>query len=63
MNMPEPVEKEKILLNITDAVKRQIICLTSAKKTGQYDIRIELNLSQGGIGSVFMSQQTRERII
>ena len=55
-------EKNKTLLNITTAVRRQILSLTNAKKTGKYEIKIEVNLSQGGIGDAYLCSSSREKI-
>ena len=59
----EDADKEKTLLTITAAIRKQIISLTTAKKTGKYEINIEVNLSQGGIGSVFVTPKGREQIV
>jgi hypothetical protein len=55
-------DKEKSLTNITDAVARQVTALISAKKTGKYELKIELNLSQGGLGPTYLETTAREKI-
>ena len=49
---------EKVL----DAAKNQIKNLILSKKTGKVELILELNFSQGGIGSAFCSTNSRETI-
>jgi len=55
-------EKEKTLINITEAVRRQIYSLICAKKSGKFELTLELNLSQGGIGDAYIHSHAREKI-
>jgi hypothetical protein len=58
----EDAEKQKKIDVILAAARRQINILTSAKKSGKYELTLELNVSEGGIGDTFLRSQTRERI-
>jgi hypothetical protein len=52
-------EKEEKILK---AVHNQIIRLISEKKSGRIDITLELNMSQGTIGSADIRNNCRETI-
>lgn len=45
---------DKNLQITVDAFKAQLICLTSQKKTGKIAITVEVNLTQGAIGSAYL---------
>jgi len=57
-------EKQKKIFQITEAVEKQINSLTSAGRTGKVllTLAIELNLSQGFIGSVAITKSVKENI-
>jgi len=58
--MPENDDKlDDILL----AMRGKINSLISDRKTGKHMLTIEINLSQGGIGDVFLISNTKERIL
>lgn len=44
-------------------IEEQIKFLTSVKKTGKYKITVEINLTDGGIGEIFLDNQSREKIL
>lgn len=52
-------EKEKKIL---EAVLQQIKRLQSFKRTGKIELTIEINMTQGGIGSAFIQQRMKEEI-
>lgn len=62
MIMDEKLEKS--LLKITDAVKMQILSLTSSRRSGRIllTLVVELDLSQGFIGSAAITNNAKERI-
>lgn len=57
-------EKEIKIVAITEAIKKQILSLTSARRTGKVllTLIVELDLSQGYIGSAAISNNSKERI-
>jgi len=55
--MENPKLKEILL-----ATEKQIKNLINLKKTGQYQLTLELNLNQGGLGKTYIKQETREEI-
>jgi len=60
LTMPENDDKlDDILL----AMRGKINSLISDRKTGKHMLTIEINLSQGGIGDVFLISSTKERIL
>jgi len=60
LTMPENDDKlDDILL----AMRGKINSLISDRKTGKHMLTIEINLSQGGIGDVFLISNTKERIL
>ena len=60
LTMPENDDKlDDILL----AMRGKINSLISDRETGKHMLTIEINLSQGGIGDVFLISSTKERIL
>jgi len=57
-----PQEKDKTVKNILAAAEKQIIFLLSEKKTGKFELTLELHLSQGGLGKAFIRNYDRESI-
>ena len=48
--------------HITEAIKKQIILLTSQKRTGKIAITVEINLTQGSINAASMSVKENIKI-
>ncbi len=48
-------EKEKKICMITDALQRKIIFLLSGRPTGKIELTVEINVSQGFVGSANLS--------
>ena len=51
------------LNNILSAIRKKINSLISEKRTGKYNILLEIDMSQGGAGDVFLISNTKERIL
>ena len=51
------------LNNILSAIRKKIHSLISEKRTGKYNILLEIDMSQGGVGDVFLISNTKERIL
>lgn len=51
------------LNNILSAIRKKINSLISEKRTGKYNILLEIDMSQGGVGDVFLISNTKERIL
>jgi hypothetical protein len=47
---------------ITESIKKQIILLTSQKRTGKIAITVEINLTQGSINAASMSVKENIKI-
>ncbi len=48
-------EKEKKICMITEALQRKIIFLLSGRPTGKIELTVEINVSQGFVGSANLS--------
>ena len=59
LTMPSNDDK---LDDILFAIRKKINSLISDRKTGKYILIIEVNLSQGGIGDVFLTSTDKERV-
>lgn len=59
LTMPSNDDK---LDDILFAIRKKINSLISDRKTGKYMLTIEVNLSQGGIGDVFLTSTDKERV-
>lgn len=55
-------ERDIRIEKITDEVRGKIKSLTLLKKSGRYDLTIEINLTQGAIGSVYVRNNAREKL-
>jgi hypothetical protein len=57
-------DKQKKLNALSEAMQRKIILLLSGKPTGKIELTVELNISQGFLGEVFLQTKpvSRERI-
>jgi hypothetical protein len=55
-------ENEKVK-EILGAARNHLLSLISARKSGTFQLTLEVNMSQGGIGDAFLSCNARERII
>lgn len=55
-------ERDKRIDKITDEVRGKIKHLTLLKKSGQYILNIEINLTQGQIGNVYVGNNAREKL-
>lgn len=58
-------DKQKKLNAVSEALQRKIILLLSGKPTGKIELTVELNVSQGYLGDVFLQTKpvSRERIM
>jgi hypothetical protein len=52
----DPSGKDKILLNIMDAIERQIFPLQNEKRTGKLRVMVELNFTQGVVATACLSR-------
>ena len=59
LTMPSNDDK---LDDILFAIRKKMNSLISDRKTGKYILIIEVNLSQGGIGDVFLTSTDKERV-
>ena len=57
-------DKQKKLNAVSEALQRKIILLLSGKPTGKIELTVEINVSQGFMGDVFLQTKpvSRERI-
>ena len=55
-------ERDKRIEKITDEVRGKIKSLTLLKKSGQYVLNIEINMTQGQIGNVYVGNNVREKL-
>jgi hypothetical protein len=56
-------KREKKIASVMAATEEQIKSLTSAKKSGKYELTIELNMVDGGIADAFLHKNSREKIM
>jgi len=49
--------------DILTATESEIKNLINLKKTGKFELTLELNMNQGGLGKTYIRQHTREEIL
>ena len=55
-------ENEKVK-EILGAARNYLLSLISGRKSGTFQVTLEVHVSQGGIGDAFLRSEARERII
>jgi hypothetical protein len=55
------IEKQKKIEVILNAMAAYLTPLFNEKKTGSYEITIELNVNNGGIRDIYFRSQAREK--
>jgi hypothetical protein len=54
-------ENEEKIDHLTDLVKNKILSLTTGKKSGNYNITIEIIINQGGIREAYLCNNSKEK--
>jgi len=56
------LQSDDKITDILCSIKKQIILLQSKGISAKYELTLELNMTQGGIGDAFLNTKARERI-
>jgi len=56
------VKPDELIDKIAEEIRREIKYLTNSKKTLQFQIIIEFNVSQGGLGDIYITRRNRQKM-
>jgi hypothetical protein len=58
----ELVKSDELIEKVSSELEETIKMLTLQKKTLQYRLLIEVNMTQGGLGDVYVSSNTKKKM-